>query len=351
MGKNFKITQNIEYATNEAESLIFTLGTPIDECLNPNYSQIHNVLSSIIPFLKEKQTIILRSTLAPKTTEYLKDYLEKDSSFIIGKNLFLAYCPERIAEGKALEELSEIPQLIGTFDEESAKRAENLFGKLTQKILFSDPRSVELAKLYCNISRSIQFAIANEFMMITEENYERDAHEVTHLVNEGYKRGDLASPGLTAGPCLYKDGHFLLQDTPFTDLIITAWRINEGVPAFLVNGIRKRTDLKGKKIALLGAGFKRDSDDTRYSLSFKAKKILEHEGAIVNLHDPYIKESLKVTEVLKDADVVMVATNHSFYEDLGLEGIRKYSKKNALISDVWNIFKTGKILFELEKYK
>jgi UDP-N-acetyl-D-mannosaminuronic acid dehydrogenase len=344
--KSFVLTTEVEFALKNSDAIILTLGTPVDEHMNPVYKQIEEVMANMLPHLRNDHLIILRSTVSPGTTEYMKRFIEKHTSFKVGKNIFLGFCPERIAEGKSIEEIPQIPQIIGTLDEKSSLRCEEVFKTIVNKCLKTDARSAELSKLFCNMYRYIDFAIANEFMMIAEA-HERDIYEIANLVNFEYKRKGLKQPGFAAGPCLYKDGFFLVNKTPYTELISTSWKVNETTPAFLIELIKKKAKIQGKKVVILGLGFKKNIDDTRNSLSFKAKKIFLAEGAEVHTHDPYI-ESKKIEEVLVGADIVMMAVNHDYYKELGLEKIKKYVKHDCIICDIWNMFETGKIIFNVQ---
>jgi len=336
-----RVVQDVSY-------VILTLGTPVDENMNPSLVQIDRALKAIINYLHPGQLLILRSTVSPRTTEYVAQLLKKNKKIKIGKNFYLAFCPERIAEGSAIKELEEIPQIIGGFDKRSGKKAAELFMFLGVKCWLTDAVSAELAKLFTNMYRYISFAIANEFMIIAGK-YHRDIYEIVNLVNKDYKRGGLALPGLTGGACLFKDGFFLINDLPFTDLITAAWKINEAVPLFLINKIRERAKLVGKKAVILGAAFKANIDDIRESLSFKTKKALEREGARVYLHDPLINSYRgQLEEILKDASLVFIATKHDWYfKNLNFNLLKKLVKKNCLICDIWNIFGTNKIIFTL----
>jgi len=347
INKNFKVTADAKSVVKDLDYLVLTLGTPIDANFNPDFSQIENVLERCTPELRKEQTIILRSTLAPGTTEYVARSLEKTTPFKIGKDIYLAYCPERIAEGKAIKEIRELPQIIGTLDDKSMLKASRLFSKLTEESLTTDAKSAELAKLFSNMYRYVNFAIANEFMMIAQD-HERDIHEITRLVNENYKRQGLKTPGFAAGPCLYKDGFFLVSSTPFPELITTAWKINESTPAYLIEKIKKERDLTKEKVAILGLTFKKDVDDKRNSLSYKAKKIFLAEGAEVATHDPYVKPG-NLESVLDNSGIVFVAMNHAFYENKSLDYLRQHVKEDCLVADIWNNFNTGKILFNLDK--
>lgn len=327
--------------------IILTLGTPVDENMNPSLVQIDKALNAIRPYLVANQLLILRSTVSPGTSAYVRSYIDDITKLKVGANFFLAFCPERIAEGKSLKELGEIPQIVGGVDRVSTQKASEFFQSLGIEVNKADDISAELAKLFTNMYRYINFAIANEFMILAG-NYNRDIYKIVDLVNKNYKRGGLAMPGLTGGPCLFKDGFFLISDVPFADLIATSWKINESIPLFLINKVRARRKLEGKKAVILGLAFKADIDDIRESLAFKVNKALERERAKVYLHDPYIKEyqtDLKAT--LKDADFVFIATNHSYYKKLDIALVKNLVSKNCVICDVWNVFKTNRIIFTI----
>ena len=347
ISKRFSVTSDLEQAIAQVTTVILTLGTPVDEHMNPVFEQIEASFVKMTPFLRPGQLVVLRSTVYPGTTEYLKRFIERETKLVVGKDLFLAYCPERISEGNSLEELAVIPQIVGGLDPDSNLRAQSLFKHLTPRVIVSDARSAELAKLFCNMYRYIEFAIANEFMMIAD-NYKRNIYEIIELVNRDYARGGLKKPGFTGGPCLYKDGFFLINDIPYNELISIAWKINETVPAYLINSIKMRLPLEGRKVVILGLTFKRDIDDNRNSLSYKAKKIFLKEGARVFLHDPYIKPG-DLGVILQDAEAVLVAVNHENYKKLSLPQIAQWVKPNCILCDIWNIFGTDQIIFQLDE--
>lgn len=347
LNKSFFVSSDFKNIAR-AKTIILTLGTPVDENMNPSLVQIDKALELSRPYFTKGQLLILRSTVSPSTTGYVRSYLNDLKGLKVGTNFFLAFCPERIAEGKSLKELSEIPQIVGGVDRASSKRAAEFFENLGIEVNVSDDISAELAKLFTNMYRYINFAIANEFMILAG-NYHRDIYQIVDLVNRNYKRGGLAVPGLTGGPCLFKDGFFLIGDVPFADLIATSWKINESVPLFLIKKIRERARLEGKKAVILGLAFKAEIDDIRESLAFKVKKALERERAKVFLHDPYVAGyQSDLEEILKDADLIFLATNHAMYNKLDIENIKKLVSKNCVICDVWNVFETNKIIFTIK---
>lgn len=346
IGKSFVPTTDFSNIS-KSKIIILTLGTPVDDNMNPSLVQIDRALESIKPFFRPGQLLVLRSTVSPGTTNYVRSSINDVGKVKVGVNFYLAFCPERIAEGKSLKELSQIPQIIGGVDRASTIKAAQFFQSLGIEVNKSDDVSAELSKLFTNMYRYINFAIANEFMILAG-NYNRDIYKITDLVNKNYKRGGLSLPGLTGGPCLFKDGFFLISDVPFADLISTSWKINESIPLYLINKIRQRRKLEGKKAVILGLAFKADIDDTRESLAFKVNKALERERAKVFLHDPYIAEyQTNLKETLKDADFVFIATNHSYYKKLDIAEIKKLVSKNCVICDVWNVFKTNRIIFTI----
>lgn len=348
-GKNFQVfsQEHIDRVVAENEIIIFTLGTPIDDTYSPNFSDIEKLIRGISPVLGVGHTIILRSTVSPGATEQLARLLEEQTKLTMGENLFLAYCPERIAEGKSVEELAQIPQIIGTLDELSAKKAAQIFEKIAPSILFTSPRSAELAKLFCNMYRYIDFAIGNEFMMIAE-SYGCDIYEVLNLVNKDYKRGNLKAPGFTAGPCLVKDGFFLIDKSPYMELVTAAWRLNENIPGYLLSRIKSEIkNLHKKKVAILGLGFKKNIDDIRYSLSPKLQRYFLAEGAKVSVHDPFI-DSQPLKDAVSGADILILGINHDAFKSLDFDYLKDKVSKDCLIFDIWNMFDTGKILFYLK---
>ncbi|MBI3722365.1 nucleotide sugar dehydrogenase [bacterium] len=341
-GGRFHPTTEVS-AISQVEVVILTLGTPVDEHLNPDFGAIEALFADLRPHLRKGQLVVLRSTVTPGTTEYVQKRL-RTYGFDVGKDIFLAFCPERIAEGRSIEELPEIPQIVGALEAESRARATAFFEGLVRMVVPSDARSAEIAKLFCNVYRYVDFAIGNEFMMIADI-FERDIYEIVELVNKGYKRAGLKRPGFTGGPCLYKDGFFLVERTPYPDLLTTAWKINESVPAYLIEGLSKRMGtLEGKVVLILGLAFKKEIDDTRNSLSYKAIKILGRRGATVLKHDPFVLPG-DLDPFLKQADAVFVCTDHDAYRALGRKGLAQKTRAGTHVADVWNVFGSGKVFF------
>jgi len=338
----------------DSKYIVITVGTPLQKHIETDINYITQVIDSITPYLKRQQTIILRSTVSPGTTEYVRRYLERKTGFNVGNGIYLAFCPERIAEGKAKEELETLPQIIGSADKESGKIAEVLFKNLVEDILHTDYISAELAKLFSNISRYIYFAVSNQFMILADE-FGANIFEILKMSNYKYPRQIIAKPGFTAGACLRKDFGMINEHIPYMDMLLSAWKINEYVPHFLVDHMRSRSVIHGKRVAVLGYSFKQDSDDPRDSLTPKLIRYVEREVPKevricepnmemgLNLQNGY--KNLPLKEALFDADIIFIAVNHSDFKN-NFNGILELCKKETWFADVWNVSGMNKIFFQ-----
>ncbi len=297
----------------EAKNIIIAIGTPVDEYMNSKTREFLEFISSIRKHLDPDQLIIIRSSVAPNVCEQIKRTLGEDLPWK------LSYCPERIVQGYAIKELKKLPQIVAGFSDESIKEASDLFKNISSSIIETSMQEAELAKLFANSWRYIQFAIANQFFMICEDQGV-DYDSVRKAMVEGYERAaQLPSAGFAAGPCLLKDtmqissfyqGGFLLGHS--------AMMVNEGLPNFLVNQLKAKYELNNRKVGILGMAFKADVDDIRDSLSFRLSKILKFSGAHVFCSDEFAQnpEFVSKEEVIKNCETIIIAAPHSNYEAL-----------------------------------
>jgi UDP-N-acetyl-D-mannosaminuronic acid dehydrogenase len=277
---------------------------------------------------------VLRSTVAPGTTEWVAGYIAQRRGFSVGEDLFVSHVPERIAESHFLEEIASLPCIVGGVGAGSGAKAAELFEVFGTEIVQTTPVQAELAKIWTNILRYTEFALPNLLMMNCEE-YGANVFDVVELINHDYPRGGMAPPGLTAGSCLRKDFVFSEERSSAPGMLMAVSRVHETVPLFLVEGLKRRLggSLRDRKIAVLGLSFKRDSDDVRDSLSFKLIRLLERELAHVARHDPHVpSESEPLESALAEVDAVVLATNHSAFED-----IVPRLRTGALLVDPWNV--------------
>ena len=322
-----------------ADYVVLTLGTPTHVHIEIDVSQIRDAIDDLMPLLTPGQTIILRSTVAPGTTEWVAGYIEQRRGLVAGDDVFVAHVPERIAVNHFLEEIATLPCIVGGVGAASGESAARLFEAFGTEIVQTTPAQAELAKIWTNILRYAQFALPNLLMMECDQ-YGANVFDVIDLINHEYPRGGIARPGLTAGTCLRKDFAFSEERSRAPGMLLAVSRVHESVPLFLVEGLKRRAggSLRDMKVAVLGLTFKRDSDDLRDSLSAKLIRLLERELAHVARHDPHVGASEPLDAVLAGARAVIVATNHSEYDDL-LPRI----PGEAIVVDPWNVTGSGEV--------
>lgn len=312
---------------SEARFVIIAIGTPVDEYLNPKTRQFLEFFEGIKKYLHKDQTIIIRSTVYPHTCQQVLNLLGRDEDWHI------AYCPERIVQGYAIRELRELPQIVSGLSDKAIQDSSELFGKISPRIIKTSMGEAELVKLFSNAWRYIQFAVANQFYMIAH-NFNQDYDKVRKVMMEGYGRtATLPTAGFAAGPCLLKDTMQLASFSGNNFLLgHAAMMINEGLPNFIVENLRKRYDLSKTKVGILGMAFKADIDDTRDSLSYKLGKILRFHGTKVFYSDEYAKNPTFVTKeaLINSCDVVIIGVPHSAYKGIS-------APKNVEFVDLWGV--------------
>lgn len=336
---NLQVENNLSKIKDSIDIIFLTVGTPTTVDNRVDYSQLYTALNEVCNINIAGKMIILRSTLPPKTTaDIVIPFLEYKTSMKAGIDFGVAMCPERILEGQAVRELHELPEIIGGVNEISNQIVTELFRTINPKkeFLYTSPSGAELAKLFTNIYRYISFALSNEFA-IWAEIYDLDATELIKIANYNYPRSNIPIPGFVGGPCLSKDGTFLDNNTTFSSIVSASWKLNEAIPQHIVNSIKKISgNLFNKKIAVLGLSFKSGSDDLRNSPSVKLVEILKSTGAQVLVHDPYVTDTLSISDVLKSPEIIIIATNHKDFKSI----IPQIAESGAkIIYDVWGMFK------------
>lgn len=301
-------------AVSKADTVITVIGTPVDEHLNPRFEVMRDFVEMYRTCLRPGQLLVMRSTLYPGTTSRMEQLLHSKHL-----GLDVAFCPERVAEGFALEEITSLPQIVAGCTPRAQERAEALFRLLTPDIIPMTPLAAELTKLFNNAWRYIQFAVANQFYMIAND-YGIDFHQIHQAMTDRYPRAqNFPRAGFAAGPCLFKD---TMQLSAFHNnnffLGHAAMLVNEGMPGYLVQCAARRFPLSRLTVGILGMTFKPDSDDPRDSLSFKLRKILQTQCREVLCTDPYL-DDLGLTpleETIERADLLFVGVPHTPYRTL-----------------------------------
>lgn len=338
LAKKSLFTATSAEVISESKFVLLVIGTPVDEHLNPDWRTLFRMIERYMPHFRNGQTLILRSTVYPGTSERLQQVLKKK-----GMKVDVAFCPERIVQGNSLKELRELSQIVSAFNAQTVKNVSRLFKKISPKIVVTEqPIEAELAKLYSNAWRYIKFSVANQFYMMADQ-HGLDYHRIHEVMTQDYPRNkDLPRPGFAAGPCLFKD---TMQLAAFNHnnffLGHSAMLINEGMPNYVVQKIKRYANGKTiGTIGILGMAFKANSDDHRSSLSYKLRKIAESHADDVLCHDVHIQDPsfIDYKEVIKRSDVVILGTPHDEYRAINP---RRHPKK--LFIDIWNFWDTTKV--------
>ena len=317
-----------------AEHVVVVIGTPVDEHLNPDPEVVPNAVAQLLDVLKDGQHLVLRSTVYPGVTKLVEKVIAGS-----GKKIDVSFCPERIAEGKAVEELIALPQIISARTTHAVDRAKSLFSNLTSNMIVVSPEEAELAKLFTNTWRYIKFAAANQLYTIAND-FGVDFERVRHAITTDYPRAaDMPGAGFAAGPCLFKDTMQLaaFNNNNFT-LGHSSMMINEGLPLYLVSRIEKNYDLSKMTVGVLGMAFKAESDDIRSSLSYKLKRILKFKAQSVICADALVSDDetlIGEAELIDRADLIVIGAPHKRYASMPI---------SKPVIDIWNIRKQGVLI-------
>jgi len=338
---------------------VLTVGTPLDDNGQPRLDMVHRAASQVAASMPENALVILRSTVKLGTSrQVVKPILDAT-----GKKYQLAYCPERTIEGKALEELRYLPQVVGGLEYEHAWTATQLFQRITPTtIRVSSLEAAELVKLLDNSYRDLFFSFGNEVALLCEAAG-LDGIEVINAANTGYERTNIARPGLVGGPCLEKDPHILAVSTlqyGFTPKLITTGRaLNEDLPdeiIRLIDNEMESSPIGAKaKIAVCGLAFKGrpETDDLRgtpVKYLIKALQKRYPEATLVGqdfaVQDDAIRsmglEPATIEEAFQDAQLVLISNNNAKYQRADVDKLFATMKQPGLVFDLWDVLQTDR---------
>lgn len=315
--------------------VIVTIGTPVDEFLNPVRQVVQDCIDDLLPHLRDGQLLILRSTLYPGTADWIDAYLKRR-----GRNLKVAFCPERVVQGNGIRELRDMPQIISGTSPAAEQEAAALFRPIVPELVIVKPIEAEFAKLFNNAYRYIEFAVTNQFYLIAK-SAGLDYHRILQATKHNYPRAkNIPGPGFAAGPCLMKD---TMQLAAFArnefSLGNAAMLVNEGLALHVISDLRRHYDLSNSTVGLLGMAFKAESDDTRASLSYKVKKAVASHAREVLTTDPLVTtdpDLLPLDEVVARSDILILCTPHSCYKNADLAG--------KPVVDVWGFLENANVI-------
>ena len=316
--------------------VIVTIGTPVDEFLNPVRRVVQDCIDALLSHMVDGQLLVLRSTLYPGTTDWIDSYVKEQ-----GRSLKVSFCPERIVQGHGIRELQEMPQLVSGTTPEAEAEAVKLFQTIAPELTTMKPIEAEFAKLFNNAYRYIEFAVTNQFFLIAK-SAGLDYGNILQAMKHNYPRAKgIPGPGFAAGPCLVKDTMQLLAfaRNEFA-LGNAAIMVNEGLPLHIVNDLRRQYDLGGMTIGLLGMAFKAENDDPRASLSYKFKKALAGIARAVLTTDPYVTtdpDLMPLDDVVAKSDLLIICTPHKRYRTVDFKG--------KPVVDVWGVATGANVVY------
>jgi len=323
-------------AIDRTGPVVITIGTPVDEFLNPVQKEVQNCVDSLLPHIADDQLLILRSTVYPGTTDWLQDYLKR-----LGRRNSVAFCPERVVQGYGIKELGEMPQIVSATSPEAEKEASEIFRRIAPELVIVKPIEAEFAKLFNNAYRYIEFAASNQFYMIAK-SAGADYRAIMRAMKQNYPRArSFPGPGFSAGPCLFKD---TMQLAAYArnqfGLGHAAMQVNEGLVLQLVDDLRRGYEISSMTVGLLGMAFKAEIDDTRASLSYKLKHALEICARGVLTTDPFVTTDpniLPFDHVVDHSDLLILCAPHSVYGEADLKG--------KPVVDIWGFLKNANVVY------
>ena len=347
---SFRVTDDFS-VIKDMDIVLIDVQTPTDGAdHNPKYLSLKEVARQIGTYLKQGSLIVIESTVAPGTTQYVvQPILERKSGRKAGEGFNLAYSYERVMPGRLLDYIVNLPRIVGGVDRKSRNRAVAMYRKIVKaKILSTDILTAETSKTMENAYRDVNIAFANEMAMACE-SLGINAYEVRELINSRAER-HMHMPGIGVG------GHCLPKDTWLLDygvrkygkppmhpeFVRLARKINNYMPIHATQMIREalaseKIALRDAKVALLGVAYLEDSDDVRNTPAYDLIRDLETYGAEVVAHDPYVRSfpeaelSRSLNRVVEGADCIVIVTKHKPYLRLRLARLKSLMRTPIII--------------------
>ncbi|OAO23291.1 MULTISPECIES: nucleotide sugar dehydrogenase [Mammaliicoccus] len=328
-----------------ADTFIIAVPTPNnnDEYESCDITLVMSAVKSIVPYLEKGNTLIVESTIAPRTTDdHVKPYLESQG-FTIGEDIYLVHCPERVLPGKILHELVHNNRIIGGMTPECVEAGKKVYGTFVQgEMIETNAKTAEMSKLMENTYRDLNIALANELAMVCN-NLDINVLEVIKMANK-HPRVNIHLPGPgVGGHCLAVDPYFIIAKDPETTTLIQEGRkINRSMPQYVIEESKKiLNEVNGNKIVVFGLTYKGDVDDVRESPAFDIYNELRKETDLeIEAYDPHVELAFvekNVQKAVKDASLVLILSDHSEFKTLTdneFEGMR-----DKIIFDTKNIVK------------
>ncbi len=350
--KNFVLKNNIA-CYQPGNTFMITPGTPLNKSGKVDLTMINSIVKTLSKCVYDGDLVLIRSTVKIGTTKKIKEKLNKHAEVSV------CFVPERTVEGDAINEIGNLPQIVGAETKQDYFKAKSFFKKLGIKVLPQiSLEEAEMAKLLCNSERDLYFALANEVAFISER-LGLNAYNIISTCTKGYSRSSLKKPGLVGGPCLEKDPYILKQSLPsdFNFKLLTKSRdINNLVvkrSLTRIISIINKKKIKLDRVSILGCAFKGFpiTADVRGSLIYEIikdlKKMIQNNISIVlhdfnsklvNLQDKNLSSVSDLYQSIKNSDLIILQNNHPKYKDYDWNSFICKNPK-IIIYDFWNHLK------------
>jgi len=338
-----RATTDAVEAVRESDAVIIAVPTPVQGGV-ADLSFLRNALKSVREGLRRGLLVVIESTVPPGTTVGFAKPLLEESGLRVEEDFFLAHVPERIAPGRAVEELLSAPRVVGGVGPRSTEKAIELYSRVNPRLLPTDATTAEFVKLIENAYRDLNIAFANLLALIAER-IGVDVYEAIRLANT-HPRVNVHLPGAgVGGPCLTKDPYMLAslaRDFWGSELVLLARRLNDYMPLHVVELVERAlgeegVQLRGARVAVLGAAYKGGVDDTRESPSRRVVQELLGRGASVVVFDPYTSETFgaeraaSLEDAVRGADAVVIVTDHPEFRSLDLERLGELVRRRVIV--------------------
>lgn len=318
-------TLKVSTQPESSDAFIIAVPTPITSDYKADVSYVESAVRMIVPLLTKGNLVIVESTIPPRTIEDVVNPILRASGLELGKELFVAHCPERVLPGRIFIELVENTRIVGGINPSSTAKAADLYRAFVKgEIIETDALTAEMAKLMENTYRDVNIALANELVKISDK-LGINALDVIRMANR-HPRVNIHTPGPgVGGHCLAVDPYFIVEKAPEQAVLISdARRTNSSMPHFVVDKVNiLMEDSKSKKIGVLGLAYKADIDDIRESPAIEICELLEKQGYTLLAHDPYVKQEqlpdfplTSFQEAVTETELVVILTDHTPFKKL-----------------------------------
>ncbi|MCC9088351.1 nucleotide sugar dehydrogenase [Bacillus pumilus] len=327
----------------EADVFIIAVPTPNNDDIykSCDLTYVESAVEKVIPFLKKGNVVIIESTIGPRSMDDVIKPLFEEKGYVIGEDLYLVHCPERVLPGQILHELIFNNRIVGGITEACTEAGAKVYKTFVQgEIIKTNAKTAEMSKLMENTFRDVNIALANELTKVCND-LDINALDVIEMANK-HPRVNLHTPGPgVGGHCLAVDPYFIVAKAPETAKMINLSRsINTSMPYYVVENVEKLMQrVTGNKITIFGLTYKGNVDDIRESPAMEIYHLLKNLNKYeINAYDPHVDQDFVINNLedsVDQSDLILILTDHQEFKEFDFERID--GMNNKLIFDTKNV--------------